>query len=236
MAVGQETTLMNVLNVGVLQIQSLQSLPALTCWYLWRERNQTIFEDKSPSARKVVYLSLLALKEHSQEKITPVRRTGTTQTNFGNVVGWFDGAASSSGLNSGAGGVIKISENCSYKWFINCGPGSNTRAELLGAWALLTLANRLSIQSMHLIGDSKIIIDWMRGKGRLHVISLDCWKERVSALISSFQKITFDHVFREGNREADNLSKLALQKTPGKLTYYQCIEMHEGPHLFLDLY
>lgn len=133
------------------------------------------------------------------------------------------------GLNSGVGGVLKINKICSYKWFINCGPRSNTRAELLGAWALLTLTNRLSIQWMHLIGNSKIIIDWMCGKGRLQVISLDCWKERVSILISSFQKITFDYVYREGNREADNLSKLVLQKTPRKLTYYQCYEKHEGP-------
>jgi ribonuclease HI len=160
----------------------------------------------------------MALKEHSKEKITPARRTGMTQINFDNIVGWFDGAATSSGLNSGAGEVIKYSENAATNGIINCGPGSNTRAELLGAWALLTLANRLSIQSLHLIGDSKIIIDWMRDKGGLQVISLDCWKERVRALITSFQKITFDHVFREGNREADNLSKLALQKLPGKLT------------------
>jgi len=177
----------------------------------------------------------MALKEHSKEKITPARRTGMTQINFGNIVGWFDGVTTSSGTNNGAGGVIKYNEKCSYKWYMNCGPGSNTRVELLGAWALLTLASRLSIQSLHLIGDSKIIIDWMRDKGWLQVISLDCWKERVRALITYFQKITFDHVFREGNREAD-LSKLALQKIPGKLTYYQCIEMHEGPHLSLDLY
>jgi ribonuclease HI len=208
----------------------------LTCWFLWKERNLTIFEDKSPLLCKVVHLTLMALKEHSKEKITLARRTGLTQINFGNIVGWFDGAATSSRTNSGAGGVIKYSEKCSYKWYINCGPGSNTRAELLGAWALLTLASRLSIQSLHLIGDSKIIIDWMNDKGGLQVISLDCWKERVRALINSFQKISFDHVFREGNREADSLSKLALQKLPGKLTYYHCIEKHEGPRLSLDLY
>jgi hypothetical protein len=59
---------------------------------------------------------------------------------------------------------------------------------------------------------------------------------RVSALISSFKKITFNHVFREENQEADSLSKLVLQKPPGKLTYYQCIDIQEGPRLFLDLY
>jgi hypothetical protein len=54
------------------------------------------------------------------------------------MTGWFDGAALASGRNSGAGGVIRINENIIFKWYINCGPGTNTRAELLGAWALLT--------------------------------------------------------------------------------------------------
>jgi ribonuclease HI len=93
-------------------------------------------------------------------------------------------------------------------------PGTNTRAELLGAWALLTLANRLSLQSIHIMGDSKIIIDWLRGKGRLQVISLDCWKDRITALITSFQKISFDHVYREENQVADSPFKAGAQQRP----------------------
>jgi ribonuclease HI len=85
----------------------------------------------------------------------------------GGVVGWFDGDAHSSGHNCGAGGIIRINEHRSYKWFFNCGPGTNTKAELLGAWALLTLASRLSIMEIHVQGDSKIIIEWLKGKGRL---------------------------------------------------------------------
>jgi ribonuclease HI len=147
-----------------------------------------------------------------------------------------NGAAASSGLNNGAGGVIRIKEICSYKWFLNCGSGTNTRAELLGAWALLTLANRLSLKTIHVMGDSKIIIDWLRRKGQLQVLSLDCWKDSITGLISTFQKISFDHVYREENQAADSLSKLALTREPGKLTYFQCIEEHEGPHMSLDLF
>ena len=42
-------------------------------------------------------------------------------------------------------GMIKISDKTSYKWTFNCGPGPNTRAELLGVWATLILATRLHI-------------------------------------------------------------------------------------------
>jgi ribonuclease HI len=137
---------------------------------------------------------------------------------------------------SGVGGVIKISEQCCFKWILNCGPGTNTRAELLGAWALLTLASRLSIQAIHVQGDSKIIIDWLRDKGRLQVVSLDCWKDRLLGLIKQFHNISFAHVYREDNKVADNLSKQALLKDPGKIIYFQCVEEHEGPQMFLDLY
>jgi ribonuclease HI len=139
-------------------------------------------------------------------------------------------------LNNRAGGVIRISEQCRYKWLLNCGPGTNARAELLGSWAMLTLASRLSLQSIHILGDSKIIIDWLHRKGRLQVISLNCWKDKIMALINSFQKISFDHVYREENQVADSLSKQALTRDLGKLTFFQCIEEHEGPHLSLDLY
>jgi len=75
------------------------------------------------------------------------------------IIGWFDGAAQKNGEQSGAGGVIKLNEHSIYKWTLNCGGGSNTIAELLSAWATLTLAHRLSITDFHVIGDSKIVID-----------------------------------------------------------------------------
>jgi ribonuclease HI len=68
--------------------------------------------------------------------------------------------------------LIRISENSVYKWTFNCGTGTNTRAELLGAWATHILVVRLNIASIQVIGDSKIIIDWLKDKGKLQVASL----------------------------------------------------------------
>jgi ribonuclease HI len=98
--------------------------------------------------------------------------------------------------NSGVDGVLVVNDHCKYKWLLNCGPGTNTHTELLGAWALLIVASRLSIQSLHVMGDSKIVINWLRGKGRLQVILLDCWKDNLITLIASFQKVSFSHVYK----------------------------------------
>jgi ribonuclease HI len=120
------------------------------------------------------------------------------------------------GNNCGAGGHIRINGYKSYKWYFNCGSGTNTKAELLGAWALLTLASRLSILEFHVQGDSNIIIEWLKGKSRLQVAALECWKVRIGELKKLFQKITFAHVYRDYNKVADSLSKFALLQALGK--------------------
>jgi ribonuclease HI len=82
-----------------------------------------------------------------------------------------------------------INSHTSYLWTFNCGKGSNTRAELMGAWASLTLAHRLSISDMILLGDSKIVIDWLKKKANLQAVALESWKERIKETISLFRDI-----------------------------------------------
>jgi hypothetical protein len=45
----------------------------------------------------------------------------------------------------GAGGVIKTFDSLVYRWHLNSGEGTNTKAELLGIWVTLTLASHLSL-------------------------------------------------------------------------------------------
>jgi hypothetical protein len=78
-------------------------------------------------------------------------------------------------------------------------------AELLGAWVTLMLANNLEIPSIHVMGDSKFIIDWLNDKGRLMVTSIEGWKKRMKILLQKFQSIVFQHIFRVFNSDADFL-------------------------------
>jgi ribonuclease HI len=106
----------------------------------------------------------------------------------------------------------------------------------MGVWASLTLAHRLSISDFHVLGDSKIVIDWLNRKGTLQVVTIDCWKDRINELIKYFMNISFSHVYREENQEANNLSKHALTMCPGNIAYNQWEGGHEGPKLFLKMY
>jgi ribonuclease HI len=115
-------------------------------------------------------------------------------------------------------------------------PGTNTRAELLGAWVSLFLAQRLNLEVIQVIGDSKIIINWLKDRGKLQVASLMGWMDGINLLKSAFKEIHFTHVYRELNMEADTLSKLALNSPEGKLVYSSWIEGNEGIPITINLF
>jgi ribonuclease HI len=100
----------------------------------------------------------------------------------------------------------------------------------------LTLATRLDIRDIKVLGDSKIVIDWLNDKGILQVCALDCWKDRIRDLIKNFREISFTHIYRDFNREADLLSKQAIQQQEGKISYYTWVDGKEGPTLSINLY
>jgi ribonuclease HI len=112
---------------------------------------------------------------------------------------WFDGAAQIRGQLSGVGGVIMIDEHTEYRWMFNCGLGMNPRAELLGIWALLTLASSLHLQDLQVFGDSMIVIDRLNQKDILQVLNLDCWRDRIKDLYKDFRTLRFPHIYIDYN-------------------------------------
>jgi len=96
----------------------------------------------------MVYKTLGILNTHSTTWIVHTICRVQTPILEGIPVGWFDGASSSSGIQSGAGGIIKISDNTMYKWYFSIVLRSNNRAELLGVWATLLLAKKFHISEL----------------------------------------------------------------------------------------
>jgi ribonuclease HI len=125
--------------------------------------------------------------------------------------------------------MITINAQTVYRWTLNCGTGSNTKAELLAAWASCILASRLHITELLLLGDSKLIIDWLNGRADFHVAELASWKERTWEATKQIQHLTSSHIYREENLEADRLSKKALYMPPGHISFTRWEEGNEGP-------
>jgi len=105
----------------------------------------------------------------------------------------------------------------------------------MGAWASLNLARRLSISYMIFLGDSKIVIDWLKRKVDLQVVALERWKERINESILLFRNLSFDHIYRKDNMEADNLSKKALKKLPGRISFSQWEDGIDPPPSFFEV-
>jgi ribonuclease HI len=154
----------------------------------------------------------------------------------GHTIAFFDGAAQSSGSVCGAGGTFKTHPTRITNWFINCGAGTNTKAELMGLWATLTLAALWGIDHIHIQGDSSVIIDWITKKSQLHSIHLEGWMQKVRDLTRRFSDINFLHVPRSLNSAADALSKRALTEVIGRLSVYHCDRGIESPITSINVF
>jgi hypothetical protein len=75
----------------------------------------------------------------------------------------------------------------------------------MGAWASLILAHRLNINEMLLLGDSKVIIDWINEKVDLQVTALECWKERTLEATRLVKNLSISHIYREDNKDTNIL-------------------------------
>jgi hypothetical protein len=147
-------------------------LAAYAMWYIWQERNKTLFEDIKPSVKTVLYKILahpLCKTTNPKDKLP---KDIMIDVDLNTTLAWFDGAAKSDGSMCGAGGIIKVQKETVYKWKLNCGKGTNTKAELMGAWASLWIAEFLKLFDLHLLGDSKVVIDWLKKEGSLQVGTL----------------------------------------------------------------
>jgi hypothetical protein len=91
------------------------SMPAFICWYIWNERNLTIFKSKYPSIEKIFFLSIVDVADHKILKLPKtIRRTGHILPKH-RIIGWFDGASQINEDQSGAGGVIQLDEHTIYR-------------------------------------------------------------------------------------------------------------------------
>jgi len=133
-------------------------------------------------------------------------------------------------------GTIKIINAQVFHWYFNCGAETNTKAELLDALATLTISKLLDLHYIQVLGDSKVIIDWLDQKRKLQAINVEGWKQRTKDLIPSVKGISFHHIFREANSEGDQLSKLALSMTKGRITYFNWDGVIAGPNIHVDIF
>ena len=123
----------------------------------------------------------------------------------------FDGCSKGNPGPAGIGAVI--SKSGSEEW---CGCqfiGKKTNNQSEYSALILGLKEALSrdIKQLQVYGDSLLVINQVTGQFKVKNVQLqDLYKESMD-LIAKFDYIEFNHVYRQFNKRADQLSNLALE-------------------------
>jgi len=123
----------------------------------------------------------------------------------------FDGCSKGNPGPAGIGAVI--SRLGSEEWcgcqFI--GNKTNNQSEYSALILGLNEALSRNIKQLQVYGDSLLVINQVTGQFKVkNVLLQDLYKEAMN-LINKFDYITFNHVYRQFNKRADQLSNLALE-------------------------
>ena len=96
------------------------------------------------------------------------------------------------------------------------GIGSNNFAEIITLRHLMHFSLGHNCMHIHIFGDSKIIIYWFNNITVCHTYTLSNILDEINILKAQFIDITCNHIYREHNSSADQLSKEATALPRGE--------------------
>ena len=86
------------------------------------------------------------------------------------------------------------------------GAGTNNYAELMTLKLLLCFAIERNYKKLQVFGDSMVVINWLNKTKKCRIATLDALYEETTRSLSFFESISFKHVYRERNVDADMLN------------------------------
>ena len=99
------------------------------------------------------------------------------------------------------------------------GRGNNTKASFLAFWGLLWFTRKRGIFRVKIYGDLRVVIDWTNAHFEMHTIHLEHWLDKIHVLIEDFVEISFEHIYRELNMQANFLSKNVIGPMDGHIFF-----------------
>ncbi|CAL1367907.1 unnamed protein product [Linum trigynum] len=196
-----------------------------TCWLLWKNRNDFVFQDKLKTHTQIQFNSRQLRDEIinalDQEKTVFV--TGGTREQ--RQIGWqppkqdwvcvnTDGSVIHSPESTSCGGIIRGSDGRFVRAYTaNLGGGSITRAELAGIVYGLDLAWEQGARKVLLQTDSVTAKTLIENATEQHM-----HYSQISEIRRRLQRdwtVRIDHIFREANFATDHLASIGHSQTIG---------------------
>ncbi len=132
-----------------------------------------------------------------------------TKTEMTEISMYFDGASKGNGGPSGAAYWINCGSS-SYGEYKFIGDQTNNVAEYSGLILGLKSLEKYKNETIKVHGDSKLVIEQMKGAWKVRSPNLLLlWKEAQN-LIKDFKDIEFIHIDRSLNSKADSLANIAV--------------------------
>ncbi|XP_059064976.1 uncharacterized protein LOC131857010 [Cryptomeria japonica] len=128
--------------------------------------------------------------------------------------GWFkvkfDGASTGNPGQSGIGCILRNSDGIYIKEISKkIGVATNNEVEFRAALRGLQLRMELGVQRIHLERDSLNVVNAVH-YNNTPSWRLNQWLQPILVLLATFNEFRISHIYREGNGEANKLSKMAI--------------------------
>ncbi|CAN1188822.1 Putative ribonuclease H protein At1g65750 [Linum perenne] len=205
-------------------------LLGITCWYLWKARNELVFTNSRQISQELGQRALIwsqvvksaMAKERTSLGIPPHRNWADIQWDPGDDAGAgggvilnSDGSADPRSGRATAGGLIRdLLGRCSIAYTCNLGYCSITRAELRGISAGLKLAWEAGFRRILVQSDSRSVISLiLNDEAPTHQHTGEVLLIR--SLVRREWDVSFSHVYREANKSADFLARLGYERELG---------------------
>lgn len=127
------------------------------------------------------------------------------------ITAFFDGGARSNPGPAGYGVyIVDDLGNVLAELSGSLGITTNNVAEYNGLIAALEWAIAHGLTELKVKGDSLLIVEQMRGNYRVKNEGLIPLHQKARTLVSKIGKVSFEHVRREHNKDADRLSNVGM--------------------------
>jgi len=127
------------------------------------------------------------------------------------IVAYIDGGARGNPGPAGYGVRIEDEQGALINEFSGyLGTSTNNVAEYNGLLAALRYAREHGYRHVRIKSDSELLVKQMRGEYRVKNAGLQPLYQQALTLTEGLERIVFEHVRREENKDADRLANLAM--------------------------
>lgn len=129
------------------------------------------------------------------------------------IVAYIDGGARGNPGPAGYGVRIEDERGALVDEFNGfLGTSTNNVAEYNGLLAALRYARQHGHSHVHIKSDSELLVKQMRGEYRVRHAGLQPLYQQACAIAQTLDRIVYEHVRRDQNKDADRLANLAMDE------------------------